>query len=175
MKVFIMFLFFISIISSNDIKTTHFNIPTDKRIIKILNALDYTGAKDYSKIKKIQLAKDIFLSSKKNNVDPILLISLIQSESSFDNTVKHGLNYVIGLGGCNLKQHPEYINRVNNQKDQIEVTAELISYYLEHHDGNNLYALKAYKGWCKVGTQRALAVIKNYKLLKNCPNDLEII
>jgi len=82
---------------------------------------------------------------------------LIKSESGF-KTVRHSLNYVVGIAGINTKVWTDLPANPCTEKGNIECAAYILSVYHKKHK-NYLLALKAYKGWSALGERQARLVL----------------
>lgn len=100
-----------------------------------------------------------YIASKQNNIHPMLLTALINSESSYRDNVNHGLGYVKGMAGINHK----YWDIPNDTtKEQIQAGANVLAYYLHRFKGDELKALVGYKGISKEGRALANKTYKKY-------------
>lgn len=112
--------------------------------------------------KSLDMADIVYRAAKEYNVDPLLLVLLINSESSFNPNVKHNHPEVKGLGGI----HHRYWKVPNETiEEQIYATAKVYSTIASKYD-NIVDGLKAYKGWSKVGENRAKALYSKYINIK---------
>ena len=146
--------------------------------------------KIYNYIKKVNSnVKDLdaakmsvaFIKAKKEfkNVPTATLVSVINTESSFDVKVKHDIKAVIGIGGIYTKywfkplKEAGIVKNINDLKKpevNIRATAFVLNYYLELKEGNLKKALTAYKGVSRVGAQRAVVVLNHTRMLKKSYN-----
>ena len=108
--------------------------------------------------KNIDKAIYTYQAAKKYNIDPLLLTTLINSESSYKNP-KHKLSYVKGLAGIN-----ERVWKIPNKTDeeQIHAGAYVLNHYLNRYKGDILKALTAYKGISDLGKRQAKDVYNKY-------------
>lgn len=112
--------------------------------------------------KSLDMADIVYRAAKEYNIDPLLLVLLINSESSFNPNVKHNHPEVTGLGGI----HHRYWKVPNETiEEQIYATAKVYSTIASKYD-NIVDGLKAYKGWSKVGENRAKALYSKYINIK---------
>nr|DAD71097.1 MAG TPA: lysozyme [Podoviridae sp. ctiuS14] len=130
---------------------------------------DIARFKEMNKIYANMLNKDLTMTeyvqraSKEFSLDPLLLTSLINSETEFDPTKVHKNNQVSGLGGI----HSKYWKIPNKTiEEQIYATAFVLNYYITKSDGDIIKALTAYKGVSEIGKNRALAVYNAYMNIK---------
>ena len=84
---------------------------------------------------------------------------MVKSESGF-KTVRHAVPYVVGLAGINTKVWKDLPANPCTDKGNIECAAYILSIYYKKH-GDYLLALKAYKGWSKLGERQARLVLAN--------------
>lgn len=83
-----------------------------------------------------------------------IFTALIYSESSFKRNKRHALSYVYGLGGINVRAHPQYKQLASTWKGNLEASAiELSDHYA--HSYNWLHALTLYKGFSSLGLRQA--------------------
>ncbi|CUU91942.1 transglycosylase SLT domain-containing protein [Campylobacter hyointestinalis] len=137
----------------------------DNLIVK-QHFLDINVTKIYNNMlnKNYTYASYVYKASKLNSLDPLLLTSLINSESSFLPSVKHSLPHVKGLAGINHK----YWNIPNDTvEEQIHAGAIVLKHYLDRYNNDYLKTLIAYKGISNLGRKQALLVYSNYKKMKN--------
>ena len=112
--------------------------------------------------KSLDMADIVYRAAKEYNVDPLLLVLLINSESSFNPDVKHSNAEVKGLGGI----HHRYWKVPNETvEEQIYATAKVYSTIASKYD-DIVDGLKAYKGWSQVGENRAKALYSKYINIK---------
>lgn len=118
----------------------------------------------HMRTKNKEIADMVRLASKITNIDELLLVALINSESSFVVGVKHSLDYVVGLGGINTKYWKYPVDTV---EEQIFATALVLQRLLELSNGNYLDALHYYKGRSPLGLRQAEHVLKLYYSYKD--------
>lgn len=130
---------------------------------------DIARFKEMNKIYASMLNKDLTMTeyvqraSKEFSLDPLLLTSLINSETEFNSAKVHKNNQVSGLGGI----HSKYWKIPNKTiEEQIYATAFVLNYYITKNDGNIIKALTAYKGISQAGQSRAKLVYEKYFNLK---------
>lgn len=130
---------------------------------------DIARFKEMNKIYASMLNKDLTMTeyvqraSKEFSLDPLLLTSLINSETEFNSAKVHKNNQVSGLGGI----HSKYWKIPNKTiEEQIYATAFVLNYYITKNNGNIIKALTAYKGVSEIGRNRALAVYNAYMNIK---------
>lgn len=130
---------------------------------------DIARFKEMNKIYASMLNKDLTITeyiqraSKEFSLDPLLLTSLINSETEFNSAKVHKNNQVSGLGGI----HSKYWKIPNKTiEEQIYATAFVLNYYITKNNGNVIKALTAYKGASQTGKNRALAVYNAYMGIK---------
>lgn len=112
--------------------------------------------------KSLDMADIVYRAAKEYDVDPLLLVLLINSESSFNPNIKHDHPEVKGLGGI----HHRYWKVPNETvEEQIYATAKVYSIIASKYD-NIVDGLKAYKGWSQVGENRAKALYSKYITIK---------
>lgn len=130
-------------------------------------------------VKDIDAAKMAvqFIKEKKEfpKVPTRILVSSINTESTFDKNVKHDIKAVIGLGGIYTKywlkplKEAGIIKNANDLKKpevNIRATAFVLNHFIEKYDGNLKKALTAYKGISRVGSKRASVVLAKASILK---------
>lgn len=128
--------------------------------------LDMNVTKIYNNMlnKNYTYASYVYKASKLYSLDPLLLTSLINSESSFLPSVKHSLPHVKGLAGINYK----YWNIPNDTvEEQIHAGAIVLKHYLDRYNNDYIKALTAYKGISNLGKKQALLVYSKYKKMKS--------
>lgn len=113
--------------------------------------------------KDLTMAEYVQRAAKEFSIDPLLLTSLINSETGFDTAKTHKNEQVSGLGGI----HSKYWKIPNKTvEEQIYATAFVLNYYITKNNGNIIKALTAYKGTSPTGRNRALAVYNAYMNIK---------
>jgi len=102
----------------------------------------------------------IMEAARTNEVSPIVLASLIFTESSFKK-VKHSEPGVIGLCGINTNIWTNICpyNPTTN-KGNIYASAWILKHYLKKGKGDYRKAITYYKGWSKKGKRQAKNVLK---------------
>lgn len=100
----------------------------DVQISKFAQIISRDG--DIPKKNAIQYAKWIHESSSKYGVDPVLVLSVMKTESNFDPSAKSG-KQAIGLMQVIAKFHPEKVNpaELKNPKKNIEVGTQILREY----------------------------------------------
>lgn len=150
-------------------------IETKEQLYTIASILDSQLKQDIARFKEMNkiyasmLNKDLTMAeyaqraSKEFSIDPLLLTSLINSETEFDPAKVHKNNQVSGLGGI----HSKYWKIPNKTiEEQIYATAFVLNYYITKSNGDIIKALMAYKGVSETGRNRALAVYNAYMNIK---------
>lgn len=113
--------------------------------------------------KNLTIAEYVQRAAKEFAIDPLLLTSLINSETEFDTAKVHKDEKISGLGGI----HSKYWKIPNKTvEEQIYATAFVLNYYITKNNGNIIKALTAYKGVSSTGRSRALAVYETYMNIK---------
>lgn len=108
----------------------------------------------------------IYEAGKHHGIDPLLLTALIKSESNFRPYPKHNAKGIIGMAGINTQVHGKYLqSNPESIRGNILASAEILSHY--NKDSNLTLAIARYKGYSKLGKQQAVAVIEDYKRIKN--------
>ncbi|QPX63061.1 endolysin [Campylobacter phage F336] len=106
----------------------------------------------YNNKNATEITNYIFEASLKYNLNPVFIMSLIQSESYFKHKVKHKHNNVKGISGINYKMWKmvlakHNIKHINSLKNQIEATAIIINDIKKRYKTNDdLEILHYYKG-----------------------------
>lgn len=103
----------------------------------------------------LKFAKYTYEASVKYDIEPLILTSLINSESAYKNVV-HKHSKVKGMAGI----HTGFWNIPNTtSKEQIEAGAYVLRVYLDKYNGNYLKAITAYKGVSPKGKRQAKLVL----------------
>lgn len=104
------------------------------------------------------LAEIVYRAAKEYELDSILLVALINSESGFNPANTHKHSEVKGLGGI----HSKYWKVPNESlEEQIYATALVLNFYMTKYQ-DPIKALTAYKGISDAGRQRAYNVWNDY-------------
>lgn len=105
-----------------------------------------------------------YVSAFKYNIDPLLLTTLIWSESRYNSSSDHNLSHVKGMSGINTR-----FWKIPNKTDreQIEAGAYVLKHYLKKYDNNETKAVTGYKGVSELGRRQARYVISKYKEAKH--------
>ena len=102
----------------------------------------------------------IMEAARTNKVSPIILASLIFTESSFKE-VRHSEPGVIGLCGINTNVWSDICPYdPHNNRGNIYASAWILKHYLKRSKGNYHKAITYYKGWSKKGKKQARNVLK---------------
>lgn len=157
------------------VKATEKVIETEEQLYTLAGILDsqlkqdITRFQEMNKIyasmlnKNLTMAEYVQRAAKEFMIDPLLLTSLINSETEFDTTKTHKNGQVSGLGGI----HSKYWKMPNKTvEEQIYATAFVLNYYTTKYNGDVIKALTAYKGVSSTGRSRALAVYESYMNIK---------
>lgn len=160
---------------SLQIYETQQSVAKDQSILLTDLALQHTSAKKLNNTERIKLAFTITEQAKIHNLDPLLIIALIQVESTFD---KYALSYVGAKGLMQLlPATAEYINKktkklptnTHNLFDteiNIQLGTAYIEYLLNKTKGNLEQALIAYN----MGPGNMLKAKKENRLPKSYSN-----
>lgn len=154
---------------TNDINTTTQILEVSTMLNNYLVNAEMNRVKEVNKIYSIMHTKDLTKAeitqraAKEYDIDSLLLTVLINSESSYKDTVKHNHQEVKGIGGI----HTKYWKIPNETiEQQIYASALVLRILLDKYEGDILKALKAYKGWSDLGERRAKKVIADYNSVK---------
>ena len=103
-------------------------------------------------------ASTVIKESKKNSIDPSLLLALITVESNWKRTAVSSAN------ACGLTQViPKYTgsitkkytcNQLKDPKTSIKTGAKILSWWMKYHNGNTTSALCAYNAGFRCGKDR---------------------
>ena len=103
-------------------------------------------------------ASTVIKESKKNSIDPSLLLALITVESNWKTTAVSSAN------ACGLTQViPKYTgsitkkytcNQLKDPKTSIKAGAKILSWWMKYHNGNTTSALCAYNAGFRCGKDR---------------------
>lgn len=85
-----------------------------------------------------------------------MFASLISSESNFGLQTNHKDKKVKGMAAINSR----YFDVGQDFETHIENAAKILKTNLDKHQGNELKAIKAYKGWSSLGERQAKQVIE---------------
>lgn len=138
---------------SLEIHETRKNIANHKEILQTDYALQQCSAKKLTGKERLKLAAIITEQSKIHNIDPLLVIALIQVESTFNPNAfsNKGAKGLMQL----LPDTAQYINKKTNkgisdnsnlfdEETNIKLGTAYIEYLLNKTNGNLEYALVAY-------------------------------
>lgn len=138
---------------SSEIDETRKTIAKYREVLQTDYALQQSSAKKLSDKKRFELAVIITEQAKIHNIDPLLIIALIQVESTFNpNAYSHkGAKGLMQL----LPDTAKYINKKTNkgisntsnlfdEEINIKLGTAYVEYLLNKTNGNLEYALAAY-------------------------------
>lgn len=97
--------------------------------------------------KKKELFKKAYIVAKKYKIDPLLFISLIHTESSFNPSALSPTKRYHGLGQIPLQ--------IYDPETNLELSAVLLKYHLKKANGDIRLAIANYKGYRDLSTPNA--------------------
>lgn len=128
----------------------------EKNDVPTLGAIEARASEYISK--NYRIARDAsdkivfhtFSSSKKRNVDPLVMLSIMAVESAF-NPISESFAGAKGLTQALPRAHPEKMaslgkGHILNISDNIDLGARIFAEYLNKYDGNETTALQQYNG-----------------------------
>lgn len=98
--------------------------------------------------KNISYSEIVYYAGKLFDIDGLLLVALINSESGFVENIKHKNSSVIGISGIHTKFWNVDLSTIENQ---IFAGAYVLKTFIDICDGNVLDALVLYKGKSALG------------------------
>ena len=100
------------------------------------------------------LAKIIRQEAKAHGLDPLTVGALIWTESRFQQNVVHALPYVLGVGGVNIKAHPQFKELAGSLRGNVQATCIELADCIKNTP-SLVKAITRQKGQSKLGGRQA--------------------
>ena len=100
------------------------------------------------------LAVIIRQEAEAHGLDPLTVAALIWTESRFQQNVVHALPYVLGVGGVNIKAHPQFKELVGSLRGNVQATCIELADCIKNTP-SLVKAITRQKGQSKLGERQA--------------------